>query len=139
MSNGEGVTEAIQCQLAVDFPRNSPPVWIIDEAQNLSADFFRDFPSFMNFAFDSPDLMTVWLAEHRVLERKRFALLIAQALKGLPCQARPILCIAMKSARPKGMNHLPDEILQQAISELQRRANQNRPALKKKVCVAHPE
>ena len=32
------------------------PLWIIDEAQNLPAEFFRDFPSFLNFAFDSRDL-----------------------------------------------------------------------------------
>src|SRR3990167_9961065 len=29
------------------------PVWIIDEAQNLPPEFFRDFPSFLNFSFDS--------------------------------------------------------------------------------------
>jgi MSHA biogenesis protein MshM len=37
------------------------PVWIIDEAQNLPAEFFRDFPAFLNFAFDSRDLISVWL------------------------------------------------------------------------------
>ena len=143
------------------------PIWIIDEAQNLPAEFFRDFPSFLNFAFDSRDLMTVWLVGHPVLardlerapyaalhsriqvhvqlkpvlERERFALLIAHALKsagcqhnlladtgleilrqaskGLPRQAGRILCTAMRVAMPKGLNHLPDELLQQAISELQ--------------------
>jgi type II secretory pathway predicted ATPase ExeA len=40
------------------------PVLIIDEAQNLPSDFFRDFPSFLNFVFDSKDYMTVWLAGH---------------------------------------------------------------------------
>lgn len=35
------------------------PLWIFDEAQNLPAEFFRDFPSFLNFAFDSRDLMSV--------------------------------------------------------------------------------
>lgn len=143
------------------------PLWIIDEAQNLPAEFFRDFPSFLNFAFDSRDLMTVWLVGHPVLaqtlerapyaalhsriqvhvqlkpvlERERFALLIAHALKsagsqhnlladtgleilrqaskGLPRQAGRILCTAMRLATPKGLNHLPDEILQQAIAELQ--------------------
>lgn len=76
-----------------------------------------------------------------VLERERFALLIAHALKdagcqhnlladtglellrqaskGLPRQAGRILCTAMRLAVPKGLNHLPDELLQQAISELQ--------------------
>ena len=43
------------------------PVWILDEAQNLPPDFFRDFPAFLNFAFDSRDLMTVWLVGHPVL------------------------------------------------------------------------
>ncbi len=143
------------------------PLWIIDEAQNLPAEFFRDFPSFLNFAFDSRDLMTVWLVGHShltqtlerapyaalasriqvrlqlkaVLERERFALLVAhslksagcqhtlmsesglemlrQASKGLPRQAGRIVCTAMRLAVPKGLNHLPDELLQQAILELQ--------------------
>ena len=76
-----------------------------------------------------------------MLERERFALLIAHALKsagsqhnlladsgleilrqaskGLPRQAGRILCTAMRLAVPKGLNHLPDELLQQAIAELQ--------------------
>lgn len=143
------------------------PLWIIDEAQNLPAEFFRDFPGFLNFAFDSRDLISVWLLGHPVLahtldrapyaalasriqlrvqlrpviERERFAQLIAHALKsagcqqtlfadtgmeilrqaskGLPRQAGRILCTAMRLAVPKGLNHLPDELLQQAISELQ--------------------
>jgi type II secretory pathway predicted ATPase ExeA len=45
------------------------PVWIIDEAQNLPLEFFKDFPSFLNFAFDSQPLMTVWLVGHSSLER----------------------------------------------------------------------
>ena len=143
------------------------PIWIIEEAQNLPAEFFRDFPAFLNFAFDSRDLLTVWLVGHPalahmlernahaalasrlqarvalkpVIERERFALLIEhglssagckhtlltdsglellrQASKGLPRQASRILCTAMRLAVPKGLNHLPDELLQQAIGELQ--------------------
>lgn len=143
------------------------PLWIIDEAQNLPPEFFRDFPSFLNFAFDSRDLMSVWLVGHPslaqtlerapyaahssriqvrvqlkpVVERERFALLITHALKsagcqhtvlsesameilrqaskGLPRQAGRVLCTAMRLAVPKGLNHLPDELLQQAITELQ--------------------
>ena len=34
--------------------RNVLPVWIIDEAQNLPPEFFRDFPAFLNFR--EPDL-----------------------------------------------------------------------------------
>ena len=76
-----------------------------------------------------------------VVERERFAQLIAYALKsagcqhtlladsgmeilrqaskGLPRQAARILCTAMRLAVPRGLNHLPDELLQQAIAELQ--------------------
>ena len=147
--------------------KNVTPVWIIDEAQNLPLEFFRDFPAFLNFAFDSRDLMSVWLLGHSVLaqaldrppyaalqsriqvrvqlkpviERERFKSLILHALKsvgcqqtlladsgmellrqaskGLPRQAGRILCTAMRLAVPKGLNHLPDEIVQQAIGEFQ--------------------
>lgn len=143
------------------------PIWIIDEAQNLPTEFFRDFPAFLNFAFDSRDLVSVWLVGHPILaatlerapyaalasriqarvalrpivERSRFAQLIThglgsagcqhtllsdsgmeilrQASQGLPRQASRILCTAMRLAVPKALNHLPDELLQQAIAELQ--------------------
>jgi type II secretory pathway predicted ATPase ExeA len=146
--------------------KNLLPVWIIDEAQNLPTEFFRDFPAFLNFAFDSRDLMTVWLVGHPslaqtldrapyaalagriqvrlqlkpVVERDRFAQLIHHALKtagcqhtlladsgmellrlasqGLPRQAGRILRAAMQRAVPKGLNHLPDDLLQQTIEEL---------------------
>ncbi len=147
--------------------RQVTPVWIIDEAQNLPAEFFRDFPAFLNFAFDSRDLLSVWLVGHPnlasmlerapyaalasriqarvalrpIIERERFAQLVIhglksagcehtlvsdtgmellrQASKGLPRQASRLLCTAMRLAVPKGLNHLPDELLQQAIAELQ--------------------
>jgi len=76
-----------------------------------------------------------------IVERERFAHLVAhglksagcqhtlltdsgmeilrQASKGLPRQANRILCTAMRLAVPRGLNHLPDELLQQAIAELQ--------------------
>jgi len=143
------------------------PIWIVDEAQNLPAEFFRDFPAFLNFAFDSRDLLSVWLVGHPslaatlerapyaalasriqarvalrpIVERERFAQLLTHGLKsagcqhtllsdagleilrqasmGLPRQASRILCTAMRLAVPKGLNHLPDELLQQAIAELQ--------------------
>lgn len=41
--------------------KNVLPVIIIDEAHNLPKDFFRDLPSFMNFSFDSKDMMVIWL------------------------------------------------------------------------------
>ncbi len=142
------------------------PLWILDEAQNLPAEFFRDFPSFLNFAFDSRDLLTVWLVGHPIVaqtlarapnaalasriqvwlqlkpicERERFAQfiqhafrtagcqhtlladsgleLLRQASQGLPRQAGRILRTAMQMAAAKKLNHLPDDLLQQAIAEL---------------------
>jgi len=141
-------------------------VWIIDEAQNLPPEFFRDLPAFLNFAFDSRELMTVWLVGHPslahalsrspyaalagriqvrlqlmpVIERERFTELITHALKAVGCQhtlladsgmellrqasqglPRPagrIIKTAMQMAVPKGLNHLPDDLLQQAIEAL---------------------
>lgn len=45
------------------------PILIIDEAQNLPFEFFRDFPAFLNFVFDSKEYMTVWLVGHPELAR----------------------------------------------------------------------
>jgi MSHA biogenesis protein MshM len=75
-----------------------------------------------------------------VVERERFAQLIHHALKtagcqhtvladsgmellrlasqGLPRQAGRILRAALQRAVPKGLNHLPDDLLQQTIEEL---------------------
>ena len=44
--------------------------------------------------------------------------LLRQASKGLPRQAGRLLQTAMRLAVPQGLNHLPDELLQQAIAEL---------------------
>jgi type II secretory pathway predicted ATPase ExeA len=146
--------------------KNLLPVWIIDEAQNLPNDFFRDFPAFLNFAFDSRDLMTVWLVAHPILaktldralyepmasrlqvrvhldpidERDAFRALIDHALaqagcqqrllsdsgfevlrlasQGRPRQAGLILRTAMKLAVPRALNHLPDDLLHDAIETL---------------------
>ena len=142
------------------------PLWIIDEAQNLPLEFFRDLPAFLNFAFDSRDLMVVWLLGlpglaqtlerapytalagrfqvrvqlKPIIERERFKNLIEhtfrqagaqqtlmsdsgiellrQASRGLPRQAGHILKTSMRLAVPKGLNHLPDELIQQAIEEV---------------------
>lgn len=142
------------------------PVWIIDEAQNLPREFFRDLPAFLNFAFDSRDLITVWMAGHPNLahaleraphaalysrirtriqlepirERERFTALIRhgfeqagamqtliadtgmellrQASQGLPRKAGSILQRAMELAMESNLNHLPDDLIGQAIEEL---------------------
>jgi len=49
--------------------KNILPILIIDESQNLSAEFLRDFPSFLNFVFDSRDYITVWLVGHTSLSK----------------------------------------------------------------------
>jgi MSHA biogenesis protein MshM len=41
--------------------RGTSPVIIIDEAQYLSDAFLRDLAGFLNFAFDSRELLTLWL------------------------------------------------------------------------------
>lgn len=56
-------------------------------------EFFRDFPSFMNFAIDSRDLITVWLVGHaslaRMLEKTPHAALYSRIQVHL--HLRPIL------------------------------------------------
>ncbi len=41
--------------------RGTAPVIILDEAQHLSDHFLIDLAGFLNFAFDSRDLITMWL------------------------------------------------------------------------------
>jgi len=146
--------------------RQQLPVWIIDEAQNLPTEFFQDFPAFLNFAFDSRDLMTVWFVGQPILaqtlsrapyvalnsriqvrirmqainEHDRFAALINHAFKEAGCQQKLLsdtgidllrqatqgnprqACVVIKHvmclAVPKGLNHLPDDLVQEGIKEL---------------------
>ena len=139
------------------------PVWIIDESHNLPPDFFKDFPSFLNFAFDSKDMMTVWFLGHSqlentlnrqpyaalnsriqvketlepVIEKQRFTEMIKQAFedagttqsllsdpgiesirmasKGKPRIAGQIILNSLRIATEKKMNHLPDDIVLEAI------------------------
>lgn len=140
------------------------PIWIIDEAQNLPTSFFRDFPSFLNYAFDSRDMMTVWLvglpqlaytidrAPNTALasrihvrvqltamqDHESFRGLIAHAFKevgcnqtllsdsgldllrqasqGKPRQAGQIIKAALRLAAAKGLNHLPDDLIEEAVA-----------------------
>jgi len=41
--------------------RGTSPIVIIDEAQHLSDKFLMDLSGFLNFAFDTRDLLTLWL------------------------------------------------------------------------------
>jgi len=142
------------------------PVLIIDEAQNLPSDFFRDFPSFLNFVFDSKDYLTVWLAGHPelareidrpanaalasriqarfelkpVVEREAFKALLSYGFEEAGCShhllsdsaveilrlsskgntrlLHGILVNALRIATDKKINHLPDDIVSQAILTL---------------------
>ena len=46
------------------------PVIIIDEAQNLPHEFFSDLASFLNFNYDSEDIVTLWLVGNKQLMLK---------------------------------------------------------------------
>ena len=50
--------------------RDVIPILVIDEAQHLPDDFFRDLAGFLNYAFDSRDLLTVWLVGLPALDRR---------------------------------------------------------------------
>lgn len=49
--------------------RHIAPILIIDEAQHLSDRFLLDLSGFLNFAFDSRDLLTLWLVGLTPLSR----------------------------------------------------------------------
>jgi len=49
--------------------RGTSPVIVIDEAQHLSDRFLVDLAGFLNFAFDSRDLITLWLVGLPALSR----------------------------------------------------------------------
>ncbi len=142
-------------------------IWVIDEAQNLPKLFFQDFASFLNFSFDSKNLITTWFIGHPILastlnrspyahfasriqvrvrlepinDRERFAALVRHiiqgagcnqtllsesglelirlASKGSPRKIRQILVTAMRLAVPKGLNHLPDDLLLESVEVMQ--------------------
>ncbi|MEJ2326454.1 MAG: hypothetical protein P8Y25_06360 [Chromatiaceae bacterium] len=56
-------------------------------------------------------------AQHTLLSDSGLELL-RQASRGLPRYAGRILKTSLQLAVPKGLNHLPDELIQQAIEEL---------------------
>jgi MSHA biogenesis protein MshM len=60
--------------------RRSMPIIVIDEAQHLSDKILFDLSSFLNFAFDSRDLFTVWLVGLSAFSR-RFNLAAHEALR----------------------------------------------------------
>ena len=55
--------------------------------------------------------------EHNLMTESGMELL-RQSSQGLPRQAGRTLRYAMRLAVPRGLNHLPDDLIQQAIEEL---------------------
>ena len=146
--------------------KNVLPILIIDEAQNLPFEFFRDFPAFLNFVFDSKEYMTVWLVGHPelardidrpinralasriqarvelkpIVERDAFKQLLIHGLnqagcnqnlvsdsgiellriasKGNPRLIHRLVVTALRLACDKKINHLPDDIINEAIVTL---------------------
>jgi type II secretory pathway predicted ATPase ExeA len=142
------------------------PILIVDESQNLPFSFFQSFPSFLNFNFDSQDMLIVWFVGHPELahllnrtvhvalssriqvrhqfepvgEREAFAQMISQAFKeagatasllsdsgvellrtssgGKPRYAHRILTESLSLALKKGLNHIPDEVIETAIVQI---------------------
>ncbi len=142
------------------------PIWIIDEAHLAPANFFAELPAFLNFSFDSRDVLTIilvglpplqntlkksiysalhsrvlfqfnWAAIDEPLVFREFLLeafknagindsilsqsalqLIYIASKGKLRYADRILTRAFQMAAKNNCNHLPDDIIQQAIEGL---------------------
>jgi type II secretory pathway predicted ATPase ExeA len=59
--------------------KSSMPILILDESQNLPLSFFQSLPSFLNFNFDSQDMLIVWLVGHpelvHILNRQAYVAL----------------------------------------------------------------
>jgi MSHA biogenesis protein MshM len=58
---GQLWTDVKQAMMHMADERGVAPVVVLDEAQHLSDAFLTDLASFLNFTFDSRDLMTLWL------------------------------------------------------------------------------
>lgn len=139
------------------------PIWILDEAHLAPANFFAELPAFLNFSFDSREIMTIilvglptlqatikksiysplysrilfqfgWQTIDSLVKFHEFVIeafknagiqnsiisqsgmqLIYMASKGKLRFAHKILTHAFQKAADNNCNHLPDEIIQQAI------------------------
>ncbi len=112
--------------------KNTMPVVIVDEAQNLPHEFFRDLPSFLNFVFDSKDYMTLWLVGHtelaRELNKPCFAALSSRI--HVRCELKPVIeRDAFKALIQHGFNQAgaTAQLLSESAIELVRMASQGNP------------
>lgn len=53
--------ELKQALLSLYEEKQLHPVWVLDEAHHLNNDFFLQLPAFLNFSFDSRDVLTIIL------------------------------------------------------------------------------
>ena len=131
--------------------RGTAPVVVVDEAQHLSDSFLVDLSGFLNFAFDSRDLITLWLVGlpalsrhlrmqmhaplamrvvHQVhlepLDRDLFAAMIDHGLKAAGATqtilADPAKELLFRASR--GVPRVASSLLRQALREAHER-NQN--------------
>jgi MSHA biogenesis protein MshM len=69
------------------------PILVLDEAQHLSDAFLQEIAAFLNYAFDSRDLLTLWLVGlptlHRRLQMQHHAALAMRIIA--PCHIQPRL------------------------------------------------
>ena len=118
------------------------PVVVLDEAQHLSDAFLADLSGFLNFAFDSRDLLTLWLvglsplaarlrmqqhqaltmriAAHVHLEplgRDSFAALVEHGLRAADCQNKILSdpALEMLFRASKGVPRLAARLLRAAL------------------------
>jgi type II secretory pathway predicted ATPase ExeA len=131
--------------------RGTAPLIVLDEAQHLSDSFLVDLSGFLNFAFDSRDLVTLWLVGlpalgrhlrmqihaplamrvvHQVhlepLDRDLFAAMIDHGLKAAGATqtilADPVRELLFRASR--GVPRVASSLLRQALREAHER-NQN--------------
>ena len=73
--------------------QNVQPVLVLDEAHLLSDDFLQELAAFLNYDFDSRDLLTLWLvgqpALHRRLQTQQHEALAMRVVA--PCHLHPCL------------------------------------------------
>ena len=143
------------------------PLWILDEAHQLPANFLSELPAFLNFSFDTRDIMIIILvgtpkikalinrsAYSALTSRMLFHMhwealddfdgfsqfivtafqnagkqetiisnsgmqLIHMASKGRLRYAHRIITQSLQLASAQNINHLPDDIIESAVNDLQ--------------------
>jgi len=89
--------------------RHTLPVVILDEAQHLSDRFLTDLSGFLNFAFDSRDLLTLWLVglpplarRLRMQQHAPLAMRVAAQIHLDPCDRDTLLAMVDHGLKAAG-------------------------------------